>query len=167
SDLINPSWKKGLPSEIVSEPNKKKASIWSLKMSSWIRATVDISASPTGTYFIFQSGEIPFKWKVEVRQNIVVMSLMKETIDAVNKTAKKIGGALVKGMTGGLVSLDGSEGDAMEGLLGNMEQQTLRMFTSTSNMASETMAEPSVFYSNSTQFPYNLFDFFLRSFTPL
>jgi hypothetical protein len=57
---------------------------------------------------------------VEVRQNIVVMSLMKETIDAINKTTKKIGGALIKGMTGGLVSLDGSEGDAMEGLLGNM-----------------------------------------------
>ena len=43
------------------------------------------------------------------------------------------------------------------------ELQTQRLFTSTSNFASETMLEPSIFYTNSEHFSYNLFDFFLRA----
>ena len=46
------------------------------------------------------------------------------------------------------------------------EQQTERLFKSTyADMIDKTI-EPTIFYSNSVQFPYNLFDFFLRSFTP-
>ncbi|MCE8163260.1 MAG: hypothetical protein I3274_03520 [Candidatus Moeniiplasma glomeromycotorum] len=152
-----------------------------------IQAKVGIYASPTGTYFVFHSGEIPFKWKIEVRQGVVVMDLMKETIEAIQKTGKKIGAGIVKGMTGGLVSLDGSEGDAIEGLMGGMggkdnwekmglnrervqriqEQQTERLFKSTITDALDKTIEPSIFYTNSVQFPYNLFDFFIRYFTPI
>ncbi|CAI2188657.1 6762_t:CDS:2 [Funneliformis geosporum] len=103
-----------------------------------IKAVIGVYASPTGTYLFW-----------------------KKTIEALRKTGKKIGGALVKGMTGGLVSLDGTEGDAMEGLLGNM-----RLFKSTITDNLDKTIEPSIFYTNSVQFPYNLFDYALRSFTP-
>jgi hypothetical protein len=39
------------------------------------------------------------------------------------------------------------------------------MFQSTS-LTGESMLEPNIFYANSITFPYNLFDYFLRSFTP-
>src|SRR4051794_29606575 len=45
----------------------------------------------------------------------------------------------------------------------NQELQTQRMFTSTSQFASETALQPSVFYANTVKFPYNLFDYWLRN----
>src|SRR4051812_30371410 len=113
------------------------------------------------------------------------MNLLKESIDAVNSVGKKIGSSLISGLSRGAVNLSGNEGKAVSGLVENMisgtdtwnkmrldkerigrkqELQTERMFSSTSHLVSEAMLEPSVFYSNSTTFPYNLFDFFLRAF---
>ncbi|CAI2189546.1 17613_t:CDS:2 [Funneliformis geosporum] len=45
------------------------------------------------------------------------------------------------------------------------ELQTARMLQSTTNTG-ESMLEPTIFFSNSVQFPYNLYDFFLRSALP-
>src|SRR3954453_15939029 len=46
------------------------------------------------------------------------------------------------------------------------EQQTERLFKSTITDILDKTIEPSIFYSNSIQFPYNLFDFFIRAFQP-
>ncbi|CAI2195177.1 3410_t:CDS:2, partial [Funneliformis geosporum] len=50
------------------------------------------------------------------------------------------------------------------GLGGNPRAAHCYMFQSTA--INETMVEPSVFYANTVNFPYNLFDFFLRSYKP-
>ena len=114
------------------------------------------------------------------------MDLMKDTIEAINKTMKKLGAAAVKAASLGTIDLKGDEMDAMEGLLGGMggkdnwdkmglnrerisriqEQQTERLFKSTTTDILDKTIEPSIFYTNSVQFPYNLFDYALRSFTP-
>ncbi|RHZ37769.1 hypothetical protein [endosymbiont GvMRE of Glomus versiforme] len=150
-----------------------------------IRATVDIYVSPVGTYFIFKSGEIPFKWKLDIRQGIVTWNLVRDAIDAVHNTAKSIGSGIVKFLSLGAIDggkakkpmekltkdlMTGKDGFKSKGLDREkinrvQEQQTARMFQSVVSTG-ETMIEPSIFYSNSVQFPYNLYDFFLRSALP-
>src|SRR3954467_14201693 len=85
-----------------------------------IKAVVGVYASPTGTYFFWKSATIFFKWKVEVRQKIIVMNLVKETIDAIQKTTKKAGAALARGLSMGAIDLKGDEADALGGLLGGI-----------------------------------------------
>src|ERR1043165_1347089 len=43
------------------------------------------------------------------------------------------------------------------------ELQTERMFQSTLQYTGDNPVEPSVFYANTVKFPYNLFDFWLRT----
>ena len=61
-----------------------------------IKAKVGVYASPSGTYFYWESANIFFKWKVEVRQNIVVMSLVEESKEHINKIGKKIVATIIK-----------------------------------------------------------------------
>ncbi|CAG8745879.1 14668_t:CDS:2, partial [Cetraspora pellucida] len=129
-----------------------------------IRATADIYAAPSGTFFVFK----------KVRQNVVVMDLMKETIEAFEKLTKKVGAGFIKIVSMGTVDLNENDFKTLGETVGEMserisriqEQQTERLFKSTYADAIDKTIEPTIFYSNSITFPYNLFDFFLRSFTP-
>ncbi|RHZ37265.1 hypothetical protein [endosymbiont GvMRE of Glomus versiforme] len=191
-----------LPNELIEQPHLYKHSTFqfyhlknviffnnlaymNIDENSKIRAIVDISVSPAGTYFVFQSGEIPFKWKLDVRQGIVTWNLVRDTIDAVQNTVKSIGSGILKALSLGAIDasktkkpmekltkdlMTGKDGFKSMGLdrekiNKTQELQTQRLFTSTS-LTGESMLEPSVFHSNSVQFPYNLYDFALRSFTP-
>src|SRR5688572_18212260 len=112
------------------------------------------------------------------------MNLIKETIEAVSSTGKKIAAGIAKTVSLGTINLSGNEADALKGLVQslitgkdnwdkmgldkeriarNQELQTQRMFTSTLQYTGDNPVEPSVFYSNTVSFPYNLFDFWLRS----
>ncbi|KLL03555.1 MAG: hypothetical protein MRERV_38c022 [Mycoplasmataceae bacterium RV_VA103A] len=142
-----------------------------------------IKANPAGTYVFFRSGHIFFKWKIEVRQGIVNMNLIQKTIGAISSTAKKIGAGIIKGLSMGTIDLRGDETDAMNELLGsavtgkdkgkdfmerekdirNQELHTARMFQSTLQHTGDNPIEPSIFYANTVKFPYNLFDYWLRT----
>src|SRR4051794_33245939 len=99
--------------------------------------------------------------------------------------AKSIGSGIVKALSLGTVDLKKAK-EPMEKLTKDLitgkdgfksmgldrekinrvqEQQTLRMLQSTAGTG-ESILEPTVFHSNSVQFPYSLYDFALRSFTP-
>ncbi|RHZ36445.1 hypothetical protein [endosymbiont GvMRE of Glomus versiforme] len=146
--------------------------------SQQIRVHWAIKANPAGTYVVFRSGHIFFKWKIEVRQGIVNMSLVKVMIDGVSQT--------IKGATQAAASffgIDTSGADkAKEEMASNLvgkdrggsfmerersqriqEQQTARMFQSALSHAGDNPIEPSIFYANTVKFPYNLFDFWLRT----
>ncbi|RHZ37218.1 hypothetical protein [endosymbiont GvMRE of Glomus versiforme] len=137
-----------------------------------------IRATPSGTYVFFRSGHIFFKWKIEVRQGIVNMSLVKVMIDGATKFMsglQKAAGSFFgvdtsgtdeakKEIAGNLVGKDrGKDFMKREKDNRNQELQTQRLFQSTSYLTSEAMLEPSVFYANTVKFPYNLFDYWLRN----
>jgi len=114
------------------------------------------------------------------------MDLMKETIEAIDNLVKKIGAGMIKVASMGTIDLAAKDLTSLVGMAGEMsgkdnwdkmglnkerisriqEQQTERLFKSTITDVLDKTIEPSIFYTNSVQFPYNLFDFFLRSFTP-
>src|SRR5438128_2965170 len=106
------------------------------------------------------------------------MSLVKVAIEGVSKTM----GAVTKAV-GKFFGIDATESqeaqkDLAQNLMGRdrgkdfmerersqriQEQQTARMFSSTLQYTGDNPVEPSVFYSNTVSFPYNLFDFWLRT----
>ncbi|MDR1670355.1 MAG: hypothetical protein LBR43_01330 [Spiroplasmataceae bacterium] len=143
-----------------------------------------IRSSPSGTFLFFRSGHIFFKWKIEVRQGMINLSIVKETVKVMMETGKKLGSLVAKFLSLGTINLDGKETEAVEKMAGNIltgkdnwekmglskertgkiqEQHTERLFKSTySDLVSNTI-EPSIFYSNTINFPYNLFDYWLRN----
>jgi len=147
-----------------------------------LRAVIRITSAPSGTYFYWKSGEIFFKWKIEVRQGIVNISLIDETNKAMKQAMSSIAekipvvGGMLSGAKKGVDNMTQSlaenaiygkdtwnkMGLDRERINRLRELQTARMFTSTS-LTGETMLEPSIFYTNSEHFSYNLFDFFLRA----
>jgi hypothetical protein len=56
---------------------------------------------------------------VEVRQNIVVMNLVKETIEQINKIGKKIGAGIASALSLGTINLSGNETDTLGELMGS------------------------------------------------
>src|SRR5437773_10620295 len=106
------------------------------------------------------------------------MSLVKVAIDGVTKlmdgAKKAVGGFFGIDASG----IDAAKEDLAKNLVGrdrggdfmerekdarNQELHTARMFTSTLQYTGDNPIEPSVFYANTVKFPYNLFDFWLRT----
>ncbi|KLL03328.1 MAG: hypothetical protein MRECE_19c010 [Mycoplasmataceae bacterium CE_OT135] len=143
-----------------------------------IKVDWTVRTTPSGTYVIFLSNHIFFKWKIEVRQGIVNMTLVKVMVDGVSKM---VGGA--KQAIGKFFGIDASgvdvaKQDLAQNLVGRdrgkdfmerersqriQEQHTARMFTSTLQYTGDNPIEPSIFYANTVKFPYNLFDYWLRN----
>ncbi|RHZ36772.1 hypothetical protein [endosymbiont GvMRE of Glomus versiforme] len=143
-----------------------------------IRIHWAIKANPAGTYVVFRSGHIFFKWKIEVRQGIVNMTLVKVMIDGVSQSIK--GGMQAIGSFFGVNTsgVDKAKEEIAGNLVGkdkgkdfmkrekdnrNQEQHTARMFQSALSHTGDNPIEPSIFYANTVKFPYNLFDFWLRT----
>ncbi|KLL03218.1 MAG: hypothetical protein MRECE_23c004 [Mycoplasmataceae bacterium CE_OT135] len=143
-----------------------------------IKVDWKIKACPSGTYVSFRSEHIFFKWKIEVRQGIVNMHLMQVAIDGVSKAVNGAKQAIGKFFGIDASGVDEAKEEMAKNLVGrdrgknfmereksqrNQEQHTARMFTSTLQYTGDNPIEPSVFYANTVKFPYNLFDFWLRT----
>jgi hypothetical protein len=146
--------------------------------SKQVKVDWKVKTAPSGTYVFFQSGHIFFKWKIEVRQGIVNMTLVKVAIDGVSKMMsglKKAAGSFFGIDTSGA---DEAQKDIAKDLVGRsrtkelmkrekeqkkQELQTERMYKSALSHTGDNPVEPSVFYANTVSFPYNLFDYWLRA----
>ena len=102
------------------------------------------------------------------------MNLVKVAVDGAMKTMNAVAKAAgsffgidtsgaqeaQKDMAQNLAGRDrGKDFMEREKIARNQELQTQRMFSSTLQYTGDQIVEPAIFYSNSVNFPYNLFDF--------
>src|SRR4051795_3881002 len=107
------------------------------------------------------------------------MNLVKVMIDGVSKTMDALRGAVGSFFGINTSGFDAAKHEIAKDIITGrergktfmqreknqriQEQHTARMFTSTYQHTGDSPVEPSVFYANTVKFPYNLFDFWLRT----